>query len=275
MGNENTLRLEGLPPGHYTLEVKAYNKSGMPSQNNLIYDITIQQVFYRSWWFYTLLSAAAVLIIYFYFRTRLQNIQRLQQLRTRIASNLHDEVGSLLTSITISTDSAKYTANTLEDKDERLDKIASLSRTATNTMSDVLWSIDARNDYAGNLTDRMREHAEAMLLPLGIDLEFDFTGTHQDQIVAPETRQHLYLIFKEAIHNIVKHSHATQVRVVYRQDKDQFRLVVFNNFPSDEVPSSRHKGQGLKNMAMRAKKIGAVLKQGNEPFQYTVIIEKN
>jgi len=272
LGNQNILRLEGLPAGTFTIQVIAFNKKGMQSANMLNYKINIIQVFYRTWWFYLCMSIGVVLLIVLYFRWRLKNLQRLQKLRTQIASNLHDEVGSLLTSIIISTDSARYGSDNIDEKNAKLEKVASLSRNATNTMSDVLWSIDSRNDYAGNLTDRMREHAEAMLLPLDIDLEFDFTETRQEQNIKPDTRQNLYLIFKEAINNIVKHSKANTVNVSYKQLGSQFEMTIRNNNPGG-VDSSIHQGQGLKNMEMRAKKIGATLRYETTGNHVTVHIK--
>jgi signal transduction histidine kinase len=271
MGYQNILRLEGLPAGTFTIQVIAFNKNGMQASNMLNYQINIMQVFYRTWWFYLALSVGMALLIILYFRWRLHNIQRMQKLRTQIASNLHDEVGSLLTSIIMSTDSARYSSNSIEEKNAKLEKVAALSRNATNTMSDVLWSIDSRNDYAGNLTDRMREHAESMLLPLDIDLEFDFTETRQEQNIKPDTRQNLYLIFKEAVNNIVKHSKATTVNVLYKQAGSQFEMIITNNNPIGDT--SVHQGQGLKNMQMRAKKINATLRYDITENRVTVHVK--
>lgn len=259
LGNQNVLRLNALPAGTYQVEVIGYNKRGIRSSNVLSYQIYITQVFYKTWWFYVILALGVVVLVYGYFKWRIQNIQQKLKLRTQIASNLHDEVGSLLTSIIISTDSARYSASSDEEKNAKLEKISLLSREATNTMSDVLWSIDARNDYIGNLTDRMREQAESMLMPLNIDVEFDLSSAQQHQNITPEIRQQLYLIFKEAINNIAKHSKATFVKVYFMQQGKRFCLRVENNHASEaDLESGR--GQGLKNMKMRAEKIQASCK---------------
>lgn len=272
LGNQNILRLEGLPAGNYTVQIIGYNKNGIRTSNTLTYSIEIVQVFYKTWWFYVLVALGVVLLVYGYFKWRLHNINQQLKLRTQIASNLHDEVGSLLTSIIISTDSARYSSVSSEEKNNKLEKIASLSRDATNTMSDVLWSIDARNDYAGILTDRMREHAEAMLMPLDVDVAFDFTGTQQHQNIEPDTRQQLYLIFKESINNIVKHGKASQVKVIYAQQGKKFRLTVENDIRQDDDDYVAYKGQGLKNMEMRAGKIQAKCECVKHPGSFKVII---
>jgi ligand-binding sensor domain-containing protein len=272
LGNQNFLRLEGLPAGSYQVDIIGFNKKGTRSKNILSYYITIEQVFYKTWWFYVIIVACIALLIYGYFKWRLRNISQKLKLRTQIASNLHDEVGSLLTSIIISTDSARYNSSTIEEKNKKLEKISSLSRDATNTMSDVLWSIDARNDYAGNLTDRMREQAESMLFPKNIEVEFDFKNTQQHQNIDPEIRQQLYLIFKEAINNIVKHSDATMVKVSYKQTGPSFEMSIENNNHFKTTNIGTYSGQGIKNMQMRAKKIGttSIFSEQDQTFKVTI-----
>ncbi len=272
LGNQNVLRIDGLPADNYEIQVMGFNKRGIRSSNTLTYQLEIIQVFYKTWWFYVLLAMALVLLVYGYFKWRIQNINQKLKLRTQIASNLHDEVGSLLTSIIISTDGAIYGATTLEEKDQKLERISSLSREATNTMSDVLWSIDARNDFVGNLTDRMREQAETMLVPLDIEIEFDLSMVDQQQNISPDVRQQLYLIFKEAINNVVKHSKATLVKVCFKQQGKKFSLrIENNNHTSKDLSTSA--GQGLKNMQMRALKIGAVCKVFTNNDWFVVEVE--
>lgn len=257
LGNQNQLRLEGLSPGEYNVEITGFNKAGMQAGSALLYKVKLEQIYYKTWWFYVLLACIIILLIFAYFRWHLNNINQKQKLRTQIASNLHDEVGSLLTSIIMSTDSARYSSSSIDDKNLKLEKISALSRNATNTMSDVLWSIDARNDYAGNLTDRMREHAEMMLFPLNIDLVFDFTETQQQKVIKADRRQQLYLIFKEAINNIAKHSRATFVKITYKQKGSNFELVIQNDYKATLVDLNSGSGQGLRNIKMRAQKISA------------------
>jgi ligand-binding sensor domain-containing protein/signal transduction histidine kinase len=271
---QNILRLEGLPVGSFNVEVIAFNNHGFRSANILTFQIKTIQVFYKKWWFYVLLFSLLVFIIYGYFRWRINEIKKTQNLRTEIASNLHDEVGSLLTSISIYTDNALHHTPTIEEKNAKLERIFSFSRDATSTMSDVLWSIDARNDYAGSLTDRIREHAELMLGPLGVEMEFDFTETDQEQTLKLNVRQNIYLIFKEMINNIAKHSYATRVTIHYKQQGNSFELFVSNNLPNGFDESAIGNGQGLKNMKMRATKIAAKLNYNYSEDEFFIHLKK-
>jgi len=262
--DRHTLNLSGIPYGEYTIEVRAINSRGVSSANILLFQVKVLQPFYRTWWFFGLVLLGLALVFYIAYQIKYQSFKNILQLRMKIASNLHDEVGSLLTRITMFSDNLRYSKNTEEQRNAKLEKIAALSRNATASMSDVLWTIDSRNDFAGNLLDRMREHTEEMLLPLGIDVNFVVQGTDLKQRVLSDTRGELYLIFKEAINNIVKHSDATRVTITYRMQDKGFLLGIVNDGAREEI-SSLSTGQGLHNMKMRAGKIGArITVQKNE-----------
>jgi ligand-binding sensor domain-containing protein/two-component sensor histidine kinase len=273
LGSDHVLRLEGLTAGNHILKIRAYNKDGIPASNILQYSIDIRQAFYKTWWFYALLFFTAAALVYLYADTRIQNLKKLQQLRVQISRNLHDEVGSLLTGIILSADNGRYKSGTMEEKDKRLEKVSSLSRLATDTMSDVLWAIDSSNDHTGDLIDRMREHAEEMFSQSNLAWSFDIKKTDQEQLIKPETRQNLYLIFKESLNNILKHSDADTVQIIYEQSLNKFELIVKNNRSRSRISASQHQGQGLRNMALRAKRVGAVANYTDEGDWFTVHVK--
>ncbi|KAA5534645.1 hypothetical protein F0919_08500 [Taibaiella lutea] len=252
----HTLNIGGLPYGKYTLEVKATNARGGASSNILLYNLNIRQPFYRTWWFFALALLTVGLLFYGAYLIKYQSFKKVLHLRMKIASNLHDEVGSLLTRITMFSENLRYSKNNEEQRNIKLEKIAVLSRNAVASMSDVLWTIDSRNDFAGNLLDRMREHAEEMLFPLGIDVNFVLAVNDLKRHIDSDTRGEIYLIFKEAINNIAKHSNATHVEIYYSFHDRHFHLKISNNGIKESV-SEISTGQGLDNMKMRAKKIGA------------------
>ena len=267
---QQALRLDGLAPGAYTLEIMALDGRGRPALNRLRYRIEVRQAFYKSWWLYLLLFLIASGLLWAFFSLRLQHVKRVQRLREQIASDLHDEVGSLLTRITMTSDNLRFSNNTEPEKTGKLEKIAALSRSAASSMSDILWAIDARNDYTGNLADRMREHAEEMLLPQETELRFDFSVS-QRMSISSQFRQQLYLIFKEAINNIVKHSHTTEVTVSYHHNERGFLLRIVNNgYQAKEKASV--KSQGLKNMAMRAGRINATAAASSSGDLFEILV---
>lgn len=269
--DRHTLNLGGIPYGYYTIEVKAINSRGVSSANMLTFHVKVVQPFYRTWWFFALILFGLAVIFYSAYQIKYQSFKNILHLRMKIASNLHDEVGSLLTRITMFSDNLRYSKNTEEQRNAKLEKIAVLSRDAIASMSDVLWAIDSRNDFAGNLLDRMREHVEEMLFPLGIDVNFVLSGTDLKQPITSDTRGEIYLIFKEAVHNIAKHSEATKVDIVYQISDRNFLLRITNNKASGTV-NQQSTGQGLSNMKMRATKIGASINVRVENDLFTVEI---
>ncbi len=267
------LKIPDLAPGHYTLEVKGMNAYGHPAQNILVFHLDSRVYFYKTWWFYFLLFLLAGSLLWLFFMIRLRSIRRMQQLRVQIASDLHDEVGGLLTRIVLFSDNLSEGNDPPDKQKEKLEKIAELGRDATMSMNDILWAIDARNDFAGSLADRMREYAEQMLTPANIIIRFTTSGIDHKQNISTQVRQNLYMIFKEALNNIVKHSSATEVDIRYRHDRAGFFLSVTNN-GNDGEERPKLSGQGLRNMHMRAEKIGAHISYDQQEGIFTLVVEK-
>ncbi len=258
--DRHSLNLGALPYGTYNIEVKAISSRGAPSVNTLIFTVRIQQPFYKTWWFYTLILLAIATLLSITYLVKSRNFKNVLHLRMKIASNLHDDVGSLLTRITMFADNLRYRTNTEEQRELKLEKISALCRNAVTSMSDVLWAIDSRNDFAGNLLDRMREHAEDMLLASDIDVRFHVSGTDLKRPIPSDTRREIYLLYKEAVNNIVKHSSATRVNITYWISNKHFILKITNNGVKGGAENHITTGQGLNNMRMRAERVGGTLK---------------
>jgi ligand-binding sensor domain-containing protein/two-component sensor histidine kinase len=250
LGAQNFMRITDLPAGTYTLLVKGSNMNGMESSNVITITLNVAQVFYKQSWFIISFILMLSVIIYGIVKFRLNQLLEVQKLRTKIASDLHDEVGSMLTRISILTELLKYQKLT----NPEIEQIASVSRMATTTMSDVLWSIDARNDKIGNLIDRMRDHADSLLLPLHKNIVFHTHNINTTFSMKMQERQNILLIFKEAINNIAKHSNATEVIIHFERKTEGLFLSVADN--GTDVHLSKN-GQGLKNMEMRARELNA------------------
>ena len=258
IAGSNSFNINGLPFGKFLLEVRAINYRGQISGNSLMIDINNVKPLYQLWWFYALMLLLISGILYAVFTFRLHQYKSSVQLRMRIASSLHDEVGSILTRITMIAGGVNFMEKTSNDNlQNNLIRLAALSREATASMSDILWAVDSRNDFSGSLTDRMREHAEEMFSNSEVDLNFDFSGSKLDTRLPQILRKELYLIFKEALHNIVKHApKATFIRIEFYFQPRSFRLFITND--GAETQSKEYStGQGLKNIHKRAKAIGA------------------
>jgi ligand-binding sensor domain-containing protein/two-component sensor histidine kinase len=245
-----------LSPGTYTLEIKAQNNDGVWGEVKSI-QIVVYPPFWQTWWFRILVVLVLAIIVYSIYRYRIYQIKKVEQLRLKIASNLHDDVGSLLTMITVQTDLMEQDIYSEEEQKEEVKNIASNSREAAKTMSDIVWSIDSRKDKMEDVLDRMKDFANAMLSPKGIAFNFECDQLKQQESLPIDFRQNCYLVFKEAINNVVKHSDATMVNITIKKQGKNFNMRIKDNGATTE--NGRLPGQGLMNMKMRAEAIGGTV----------------
>ncbi|HET7896605.1 MAG TPA: histidine kinase, partial [Flavisolibacter sp.] len=183
---------------------------------------------------------------------KMQELQKLQQMRMQIAADLHDDIGSTLTSISYYSEMVKMG---LKDKDEAilhlLDKIGTNARNTVSAMSDIVWVTAPHNDGASTLTNRMRNFAAEMLGQRNIHYHFHADEALEQLELTMQQRKNIYLIYKEAIHNAVKYSGCTEISIAVGQTDELFSLVVQDNgrgFSADQLNG----GNGLPNMKKRA-----------------------
>jgi signal transduction histidine kinase len=179
----------------------------------------------------------------------------LDQLRIRIASDLHDDIGSTLTKIAIQSEVIQ-TADS-QDRITRASRdIGRMSREVVSTLGDMVWSIDARHDVMRDLLDRMRSFASGFLVSAEIEHTFTVEGMDLARVIDADVRHNVYLIFKEAINNTVRHARASHVSI--NVSSTEHALVV--SIKDDGVGSDLHEGgHGVRNMKMRAERLGGVL----------------
>ncbi|MEQ1746688.1 MAG: two-component regulator propeller domain-containing protein [Saprospiraceae bacterium] len=268
IGNEPILRYNRLPAGTYVLHIKGTDSKGNPSSGGLALHIVVQPYFYQTWWFYLLVLLGVACAVFFAARYRFQRRLELELMRTRIASDLHDEVGSMLAGLAMQ---AELLESGAQAKDaSRLARIGAISREAVSKMRDLVWGLDSRRDRVHNLLERMQEVAAEQLGPMGITCQFELGTLPLEKKVPVDMRQHLFLIYKEALTNVVRHSHATAVFVRFGNFGGRFELVVRNNGANNEPNSIPHTGLGLSNMEVRAKKLGGTFTAGIEEGGFRV-----
>lgn len=255
VGNQNFASYTNLNAGRYQFKVKASSPDGHWPTNYAALLIFISPPFWQTWWFISTIIFIAVFVLVVLYRYRLEQILKVERLRTKIASDLHDEVGSSLTRISIYSDVIKN-GEPEAMKAEHLSSIGTLSREVINTMSDIVWSIDSTYDTPDALAIRMKDMATEMLHSKNIELTFHEQEHTRTKSFEPIFRQNIYLIFKEAINNIVKHSNATHVNVsiVYRP---QFYMIIEDDGVG--IPDNVYSGNGLRNMKRRAQQAGGQL----------------
>ena len=186
-------------------------------------------------------------------------------LRTQLAADLHDDVGTLLTQISLQTDLLQEGLAPAAEQPRQWAEVAARSRLAVRQLNDVVWNLDAHNDSLPGLLNRLRDYAHEVLVPAGYDVRFDAGEPGSEAPLPPAVRRGLYLIYKEALHNILKHTPPpATVDVALRREGPQLRLDIVNDGPPT-APPARRSGHGLRNIGERARVLGGQATAGPQP----------
>ncbi len=250
-----------LNPGTYYFNVIASNNDGVWNKKGATLKIIVLPPYWMTWWFRILVGGLFIVILVFLYNIRVSRLLEVERLRTRIASDLHDEVGASLTKITTNAGIAVY-EKSVEAIKPKLEKIETTAREVVSIMNDIIWSIDSRNDTIQDLLDRMRDFAFNLLGDKNIEIEFKLDEFDQKKKISVDIRQNIFLIFKEAINNAAKYSETSQINVQLHNRLGMFEMKIVDN--GKGLPEKIHYGNGIRNMKMRAERIKASLEFLNE-----------
>jgi signal transduction histidine kinase len=271
IGNEHTLRFSNLPSGYYTLKIKAANSDGEWNDEPLVLSFTATPPFYKTWWFILLSIVAIAVAVYLLYHYRLQQAIKLERIRTRIATDLHDDIGATLSSISMYSDAVK---NQVKDKlphlELVLEKMGENSRSMVSSMSDIVWAINPGNDEGEQLVQRMESYARDICAVKNVPLTFS-SGDRINHInLSLELKKNIYLIFKESLNNALKYAGAKHILVSIELTGNTIRLKIKDDGKGFD-PKEVRKGNGLKNIHARAQEIGAALLLTSEPGKGTSV----
>jgi len=244
-----------LPNGNYTFKVKAVNSEGYWS-NEFTYDFIVLPPWWKTTWFGILKGIALVfaggmifLAIYYNRRQKFRNINRI---RNKIASDLHDDLGATLSSISIMSELVNQQVKTqVPQASSLLEKIGSSSRNMIEAVNDMVWAINPQNDSFENIIKRMRSFASEILAAKDIAFHFDFDKNLVESKLKMDMRRNFYLIFKEAVNNIAKYSGAANAFVMIWNRDAKLKMTIRDDGSGFEMKIVKA-GNGLTNMQQRA-----------------------
>jgi signal transduction histidine kinase/ligand-binding sensor domain-containing protein len=279
---QRTITLANLSSGSYRFLVRAINSDGTISSRPASVTFKILPPIWLRWWFITLSATLAAAAVYALFRYRVNRLLEIERVRTRIAADLHDDIGASLSRMAVLSEVVKrQTEVDHRESADMLTAIADSARGLVDSMSDIVWSIDPRKDDLKNVVLRIRQFASDVLEARAIAWEFKAPEKIDHVKMSPEQRRHLFLIFKEAINNVARHSECRSVsldisvlngRLVaeIRDDGRGFAIKPAEESHTKESPTKESHtngrgGNGLGNMHARAAEIGARLKIVSSP----------
>ena len=264
-----------LPPGDYIFHVVACNSDGLWSEAGDTLAIVVLPHFWQTWWFKTLLTIASVLLIALVFflesrrrlRTKLERIARERELereRSRIAQDIHDDLGASLTRIGMLSQSAVGDLDDPPRATANLNQIYDTARDLTRAMDEIVWAVNPRHDTLESLTNYIARFAHDFLSAAQIRCRLDAPTRVPELVVRSEIRHNLFLAFKETLNNAVKHSSATEVRVTLELAPGGFQVLVADNGtgfdPAKTATTSASNrlvsGYGISGIRRRLEQIG-------------------
>ena len=249
-----------LSPGKYTFRVKGSNNDNLWNINGAEMSVTILPPFWTTWWFIMLCLTAAWSIIYYLSTMKYRNLLSIEKLKTRLAADLHDNIGSGLTEISILSElAAKDVEHFPQRSSQELRTISDISRQLVDGMSDIVWIVNPKRDSLYDLMIRLKDSYNDILASLGIAFKTNNIEKLKEVKLPIDIKQNLYLIFKEGLNNSIKHSKCSKIYLEANLRGDVLELSLSDN-GIGIVSGKYYYGNGMKNIETRAISIGGKLK---------------
>lgn len=269
-----TVAYPRLPPGHYIFRAQASNGNGIWNDQSPLLDLYVSPPLWQTWWaqFIYLLCFAAVVTVLVRFwshrrlRMRLERLERekaVERERTRIAQNIHDDLGASLTRISLLTQSAVHENPAQAEKFERIYEAA---HAITRSMDEIVWAVNPKCDDAESLVYYVSNFAQGFLGAAGVRCRLDLPKTVPPLHLSSQVRHNLFLCCKEALNNVVKHARATEVSISFSATAQVLEIGIADNGRGVDAaavgdraslePWRAGGGNGLKNMRQRMAEAG-------------------
>jgi signal transduction histidine kinase/ligand-binding sensor domain-containing protein len=278
-GSQNVANYTNLGSGKYVFKVRATNRRGMWSKETASVQIRILPPFWNTWWFYAIIAMASTAAVYALYRYRITELLKRQAIRDKIAQDIHDNVGSTLSSISVYSQVAKIQSSrgNTTALDDILAKIAAASSEMISDMNDIVWSINPRNDNMEKIVQRMESYAKPLLNAANIQFRLDVDAAILHMNLDMARRKNFYLIFKEAVHNSLKYAQCKSIEVSIRKKNHLVELLVkddgigFNQAIAEAKATQSLSGNGLRNLRIRTGEMKGECTIESSPGKGTIV----
>jgi len=280
-GRAGEVSYPDLPSGHYQFRVQEVTAMGIPTGQEAVLPLIIAPPFYTNIWFRAAAVVSLLALALGLERMRARNRMRrkleamerkqaVQQERARIARDIHDDLGTVLSRISMVSESAALETQPGSRQQERLNEICDASRQLTRTMEEIVWAQDPKHDSLENTVSYICSFASDLLAVARITCRLDISMDLPGITLEAEKRHELFLVFKEVLNNIIKHAGASEVRISLEWQEQAILLTIEDNgrgfSPAD---SPQAKGNGLSNMQNRLQRVNGRVEVHTEPGKGT------
>jgi two-component sensor histidine kinase/streptogramin lyase len=252
-GNRNYAAYTNLPAGKYLFRVKSFLSTINNNDPVTTISITITPPFWKTWWFITLFVLLITGLLYALYRYRIDQLLRLQKIRNRIATDLHDDIGSTLTNISILSELSLKNMDEKEKAAVFLGRISEEVSHSSQALDDIVWSINTKNDTLEETVVRMRRYAAEIFDAANINYTLQLDEQFANRKLNMEQKRDCFLVFKETINNIYKHAEAKNVYIKLWLQHNSLFLEIKDDGKGFDTTASTHRN-GIKNIHNRMEK---------------------
>jgi ligand-binding sensor domain-containing protein/signal transduction histidine kinase len=263
-GSTRSARYSRLPPGRYQFQVKAANEDDVWNETVSSIAVIVLPPIYRTWWFLSsaaiLVFATVALIVYYLSTQRLQrqlthlrHAETLERERARIAADLHDQLGASLTQVALLGELVETDKTCPDEVESHARQISQTARDTTRVLDEIVWAVNPSNDTLESLVSYTAKHAQEYLAIAQLRLRLDLPDSLPPVGLLPEVRHNVFLAFKEAVTNVVRHANASLVEIRFRLLPQAFQLEIQDDGRglAHLDPVAAQARNGLRNMRKR------------------------
>ena len=281
-GSQREASYNRLPHGPYAFRVQACNREGVWNQAGDALSFTVLPYFWETGWFAGLFlitfESGVGATVGYALRSRhhrrmalLQRLNALERERTRIARDIHDDLGGSLTEIGYLGALAVRDSRSLAEAREQLGHIMDRTRDLARRLDETVWAVNPKNDSPSQLATYLCRFAREFLEPTPIRCRLDVASGFPEVTLSAEVRHNVFLAVKEALNNAVKHSRAEELQLRLRTSDGALIIEVADNGRGFVVEGVREPGNGLRNMAARMDEAGGSFTVRSAPGTGTTV----
>ncbi len=280
-GDTRVAYYSNLSPGHYYFHVTASNEDGVSNETGSVLEITVRPRFWQTGWF------LAAIIVFFlglvvavvrYLSTQklhrqlqaLKQQEALEKERSRIARDLHDQLGANLTQVALLGEMAESDKNSPAEIESHAQQISQTARETTRSLDEIVWAVNPSNDTLDGLMNYACKYAQEYLALASLRYRADVPAQLPAIPIPPEVRHNVFLAFKEAVNNVVKHAQASEVWIRLQLQSGHFVLSIEDNGRGLDGNAAKSRN-GLRNMRKRMEDIGGQFETGTASGRGTIV----
>ena len=272
-----------LPPGDYTFQVTACNNYGVWNEKGASFAFTVTPFFWQSWLFRTMVALVLLVLVAAAVRhlllrrvrqmmKRVEQEAALQKERTRIAQDMHDELGARFTQISLLGELSRNAIAEPDKAHDFLGQISHVAQTGVKSLDEIVWAVNPRNDTLPDLLDYTGQYALDFLTAAGLQCRLDFPDAPPARTVNGDIRHAVFLIVKEALHNTVKHAQATRVKIIFELAETEMCWRIEDDGKGFEPAPDNALDDGLHNIRQRAAALGGQAEINSHPGKGTQVL---